>query len=125
MANDMNSAVQMLQELLSSPDAGEKLGDMLSMFTAPHDAEASDAPGTGDGAASGSSLDGDTLPVGAIMNLASAYGQLSKQDDPRITLLNAIRPYLQRHRHNNLEQAVKVLKLLKLLPLLGDLKGII
>ena len=133
--------MDMLRDLLSGPDAGEKISSVLSAFT-------DDSAETGDsgehngskesfdiGSILGSAGDignisnmlsgiGD-LPIDGIMKMANAYRQVSQKDDPRVNLLHAMRPYLQPHRHNNLDQAVKMLGLIKLLPMLGELKDII
>jgi len=136
MANDMSSAMDMLRDLLSGPDAGEKIGSMLSAFT--DDSAETDNSGEGGGSKEsfdiGSILDGDIsgvlssigdLPIDSIMKMANAYRQASSKDDPRVNLLRAMRPYLQPHRHSNLDQAVKLLGFLKFLPMLGELKDII
>lgn len=135
MANDMSSAVDMLQELLSSPDAGEKISSMLSAFTgdSQNDTAVPDLSGIMSMFGKGNSGEGsdDTasalkdLPVANIMNIATAYKQLSSSSDPRTTLLQSMRPYLQPHRHQNVDQAIKILGFLKLMPLLGEFKGLL
>lgn len=142
MANDIGSAIDMLKELLSSPDAGEKISSMLSAFE-------NEAPGNSSEHSGGldlSSLSGllgnntkqaetageaakdstlPAIPVASIMKLTNEYQKLSRQEDPRVVLLRALRPYLRPHRLSNLDNAIKILNLVKLAPLLGELKDVL
>ena len=132
MANDMSSAMDMLKDLLDSPDAGEKIGNMLSSFTGsgekkdsvPDISALAQALGGFDSSMKNQNGDSD-LPMASIMKIANVYQNLNKADDPRIILLSALRPYLQTHRHQNLDSAIRILGLIKFLPLLSELKGII
>ena len=42
-----------------------------------------------------------------------------KSDDENTTLLKALRPYLQSERQQRLDETIKIMHMLKLLPLLG------
>ncbi len=144
MANGMDSAVDMLKDLLSSPDAGEKISSLLGAFqngSGSGDKGSLDLSGIagllggdiggntgyGDSAKNmpAAPVDLASLPVASILNLTQEYQNLSRRDDPRINLLNSLRPYLQTHRIENLENAIKIMGWVKLLPLLGKFKDII
>lgn len=142
MANDIGSAVDMIKDLLSSPDASEKISSLLSAL-------GSDTPSESAGQDGGLDLSGlagllgnsskqpeaseakaeesglPALPVASIMKLTNEYQKLSRQEDPRIVLLRALRPYLRPHRLSNLDNAIKILNLVKLAPLLGELKDVL
>ena len=137
MANDMNSAVDMLQDLLSSPDAGERISSMLSAFGGDSDNNDNDSvpdlsgimsmfSDSGIMSSSQNKEQGDAgLPMASMLKLANAYKQLNGAEDTRTNLLRAIKPYLQTHRHKNLDQAIKMLGFLKLMPLMGEFKGLL
>ena len=129
--------MDMLRDLLSGPDAGDKISSMLSAFTGDNESENTDESAESSIPLNlGTLLGGDSsisnilsgigdVPVDGIMKMISAYSQASKQEDPRANLLRAMRPYLQPHRLGSLDQAIKLLGYLKFLPLLGEFKDII
>ena len=55
---------------------------------------------------------------GAIMKMARALG--AARDDDRTRLLLALRPHLSPKRQEKVDQAVKLLKLSSLLPMIGE-----
>lgn len=131
MANDMDSAVDALKELLNSPGASEKIESMLGAFMGgggdDDDGDSGGAPDMlgsllGKGGKGGGLGD---LPVESMMKVAQAYQQISKKDDPRINLLKAIKPYVRESRSESVDTAIKLLGLLRLAPLLGDLKDVL
>lgn len=138
MANGMDSAVELLKDLISSPDAGEKISSLISSLQSDSSDKKSNSLDLSSIANILSSSDSekgsdntnntaalDTLPIANIMKITKEYQNLANADDPRINLLKALRPYLQPHRIGNLENAIKILGLVKLMPLLGKLKDII
>ena len=52
-------------------------------------------------------------------DLLSAFGKLSA-DDERTALLRALRPLLSEQRQKKTDEAIKILRLMSLLPLLKD-----
>ena len=52
-------------------------------------------------------------------DLLSAFGKLSS-DDERTALLKALRPLLSEQRQKKTDEAIKILRLMSLLPLLRD-----
>ncbi len=65
-------------------------------------------------------LDGfaDGIDLGLLMNLVSKFN--SSEENERTHLLHALKPYLSEKRQAKTENAIKILKLLELLPLLKD-----
>ena len=105
MEKDLND---LLGDLLNSPDSMEKLQGMLaSLGAGTSGGEAAPAPPP-------------ALPDGGMMQrlmpLISAMG--SGKDDQNVTLLKALRPYLHEGREQRVDQAIEMLRLAKLLPLL-------
>lgn len=68
------------------------------------------------------SADFGSLPSGeelqAIMSIMSKFN--SQKQDERTHLLTALKPYLSEHRQEKADNAIKILKLLELLPLIKD-----
>lgn len=62
---------------------------------------------------------GDGLDLTAIAKLAPVLGNMHK-DDQNTILLKALRPYLHGDREKRLDQAIKILRFMKVMPLLQD-----
>lgn len=125
MANDINSAVDTLRELLSSPDAGEKIESMLGAFMGGSDGHDS-GDGSDDVKGSSNAMPGaGDIPIESIMKIAQAYSSISKADDPRVNLLKAIRPYVRKSRTESVDKAIKLMGIMRLAPLLSDLKEVL
>ena len=87
-----------LGRLLSDPDMMKSISEMAAKFTT----EKSDNT--------------DTLPdIASLSNIANS---LKYDDDNRIRLLNALRPYMSEKRSSNMDTAIKILKLTKITSLL-------
>ncbi|HIV03245.1 MAG TPA: hypothetical protein IAC74_06685 [Candidatus Aphodoplasma excrementigallinarum] len=133
MANDMGSTIDALKDLLNSPGAEEKLSSMLGAFLGGDGEEKSAAPadllsslmGGGEKKDGGAQDILSGIPVESMLKVAQAYQQISKKDDPRVNLLRAIKPYVRSSRSESVETAIKLLGLLRLAPLLGDLKDVL
>ncbi len=58
--------------------------------------------------------------LSALQKLLPLLGGLSGDDkDPNVALLRALRPYLHDGREKRVDEAIELLRLMKLLPLLG------
>lgn len=110
----MDLALDSIKEMLSSPDASEKIGSMLESFMGGSQTEST-----------GLSADTDDIPLDKIMKIAQAYRGLGKADDPRVNLLKAIKPYMRESRGGSVDRAIKLLSLARLAPLLGDMKDVL
>lgn len=101
MADDMSSKVM---ELLNNPDMMKRLSDALG-GTAAQSSGA--APAGGDNAV-------------LAENAKTMLNAISHTDDRRITLLNAIRPYMSQNRARGIDRAVKLLQISKLTEIFKD-----
>lgn len=63
----------------------------------------------------------DTLAM--VARLAPLLGQLNREDDST-RLLMALRPLLGEERRRKIDEAVKILQLMRLLPMLRDMGGL-
>ena len=110
----MDDLSQKLDRLLSSPDGIKRIEELMGAFGA----SAPELP------AQEPSL--PSLPAGAdmgmLLKLAPLLAQMGKEDDTT-ALFHALRPHLQEERQKKLDEAGQMLRLMKLLPLLSELKG--
>lgn len=104
-----------LNAFLNSPDAMEKLqGAMAAFGISPESPpEKEPPPPTDEGL-------GD---LSGLLKLAPLLSQLG-QEDQNTALLKALRPYLHGGREKRLDDSMKMMKLLKLLPLLQQKGGL-
>ncbi|MBQ2824812.1 MAG: hypothetical protein IJF19_00935 [Clostridia bacterium] len=120
----MSGLEDKLSGILSDPEAVAKLkslGDALGLDTSggfPQKSQPQQKP-------SGFNLpfsplgQGNDETLGAIMRLAPLLSDMSK-DDEASCLLNSLRPFLSEQRRTRLDQAGKMLKVMRLLPLIKN-----
>ena len=99
-----------LDGLLNSPDGMEKIQNMMAALGVSHDALNTAAPEPNPPPAAMPELDG-------LLKLMPLLSQMGK-DDQNTTLLKALRPYLHGDREKRLDDSVRMMQLLKFLPLL-------
>ena len=104
-----------LDRLLSSPDGLKKVEELMAAFGASPSSppSASEIPPS-------PSLSLDGLPdMAQLMKLLPLVQQLQRPDD-NAALLSALRPYLQDERQQRLDDAQKMLRLWRMMPLLKE-----
>lgn len=102
MADDMSSKVM---ELLNNPDMMKRLSDALGGTSVQN---------------SGVSPSGGGDNAVLAENAKTMLNAISHTDDRRITLLNAIRPYMSQNRARGIDRAVKLLQISKLTEIFKD-----
>ena len=104
-----------LDQLLNSPDGMEKIRNTMAALgisaDTPTPTETPPKPLETKAAAEENEL------LSGLLGLAPLLGKL-EQDDQHTALLKALRPYLQGGREKRLDESIKLLQLMKLLPLL-------
>lgn len=117
----MNGIEDKLKGILSDPEAVSKLkslGQALGLDTSagfapePKPQQNLNLPFMGSNTANDETLS-------AFMRLAPLLNDMGK-DDETACLLNALRPFLSEPRRKRLEQAGKMLKVMRLLPILRE-----
>ena len=94
--------------LLNSPDAVEKLKAMAGSLLA--------SSGQTEGAAPARSA-GDDLSAGDIAGMMRVMHLLkSGEDDSRAALLRSLRPHLSARRQQRVDEAIRLLRLMSILP---------
>ena len=106
---------EMLKNLLENPQAIEQMSGLISALQ---------SKGTADTESENKSI---SLPFGldnpdVLIKLGNAFGKITSDNDPRINLLMAIRPYLNSKRANDAEKAMQLLKLSKISSVFEELK---
>lgn len=112
----MDDLSEKLGSILSDPSAMKELAQLASQLgvdapgvhTAP---KAPDPP---------AEMHDNTDMTSLLTGLVPMMGRLSKEDDTT-RLLDAIRPFLSEERRAKLDKAKKMLKMMKLLPLLREM----
>ncbi len=109
-----NAPEEMLKNILSDPATMEKLSGMIEAFGGMGNKEEA-SPSVG------------ALPFGLdnpemLIKIGKAWNKAANEDDPRINLLAAMKPYLNEKRLRGAEQAIELLKLSKMTALFRDLQ---
>lgn len=105
----MDDMASKLSELLSDPGAMDKIKSMAdSLLGGEESKPKNDLP---------FDIPND-IDIGAIMNIIGALN--SNTNDNRSQLLLALKPHLSEQRRERVDSAVKILRLINVLPLLKD-----
>lgn len=114
----MEDLGQQLQHMLSDPQSLQQLQGLLrSLGQGTPEAPPPPAPQTALGAPGGAGLTPQAL--GLVTKLAPLLGQASQEDDAT-RLLRALRPLLGEARQKKVNEAIQILQLMRLLPLLKE-----
>ena len=107
----MDELNQKLTEILNDPESMNRVREMAESLLS--DNTKKDEP-------TEQSLFGnlDGAQLGNIMSIVSKLNQ--KNDDARTNLLMALKPHLSEHKREKVDTAIKILRLLELLPLLKE-----
>ena len=115
----MSDITQQIGQLLSDPGTMEQIKALSSML-------GQNTTSTGDSApppeppkatAHNTDISADMLP--AVMSFMPLISSLREEDDTT-RLLRAIKPFLSEARQEKLEQAIKILRIIRLVPLLKN-----
>ena len=107
----MDDLNQKLTEILNDPESMNRVREMAESILS--DNAKKDEP---EDPSFFGNLDGAEL--GNIMSIVSKLNQ--KNDDPRTALLAALKPHLSDRKREKVDTAIKILRLLELLPLLKE-----
>ena len=104
-----------LSEILNSPEGMEQMKAIAGMLgmSGGLPGAADPPPAVPAAPSSGSDM------MGGLLKCAPLLGHL-QGDDETIRFLNALRPLLGEERQKKLDEAIKILRLLRLFPLLKD-----
>ena len=128
--DDLNKKIS---DLLGSPDGMARIQSMMEALgnggdggkSAPVSASPipAPAPETASPPPAAPAASGGGMPaLSALLKLAPLLGNLNK-DDENTALLKALRPYLHGVREKRLDDAIQILRIMKVLPLIQE-KGL-
>ncbi len=105
----------MIQNLLSDPETMKKIGSLLGSFGADEKEQKTEGKS-----------EESVLPPGldnpeTLLKISRMYKDITNEDDPRLTLLLALKPYLSSKRLDKVDSAIKFLKISKLTSLIGEI----
>ncbi|MDP4092244.1 MAG: hypothetical protein Q8920_02695 [Bacillota bacterium] len=122
MSDDLGKKIKQITDLLSQDNMSETLKDLFSAFAGPggnseaqpkaNDTPAAKEEGTGKGEADSS--------VEMMRTAKKIMDKLNTNNDPRINLLSAIRPYLNNKRQKKLDSCLRLLQVSSLTRLMED-----
>lgn len=98
MADDMTDK---LKSILNNPDAMEMLSSLLGNGNTADEAPAENTE--------------------SLINVKNMMDKINSGDDKRITLLNALKPYMRDSRASSIDKAVKMLKITRFGSIFKDL----
>lgn len=110
----MEDIAEKIQSVLSDPDSMRQLGEIAQMLGFSPDEQSSNLPQQQPAPDLGGMPD-----ITALMSLAGKLREAGGNDN-NINLLNALRPLLNDEKRVKIDRAIKILKIINLLPILRD-----
>ncbi len=112
-----------IEHLLNSPDGMETIQNMMAALGMGGNTETPPSSPVEPTPVVQSTPADDGGMLSGLLSLAPLLGSLG-QDDQNTALLKALRPYLHGGREKRLDESLKLMQLLKLLPLLQEKGGL-
>lgn len=113
----MDDLSDKINSLLSDPESMEKIKNLAGMFSASNGDGGSGSP---EPQKESDSKPGDFQIDPEMLFKVQKALDVMKKDDPRIDLLLALRPNMSESRRQKIDEAIHILRLLSLMPLLRD-----
>ncbi len=111
----MDDLSDKIQQLLSSPDAMNQIQSMMAAFSSGSNAQ---QPSLSPPAPPPVPTNG--MDITNLLKIAPLLNKM-QQDNDGANLLKALRPYMHDEREKRLDEAIRILQLMRFLPLLKDL----
>lgn len=102
MAEDFGTMIEKLQQTLQEEGGADKLKQMMNGMLGASSQPTPEQKGFGE------------LNPESLIKIKTIYDRLHATDDPRTSLLTALRPYLNIRRASQVDTAVRILSLTKL-----------
>lgn len=120
----MDDFSDQISKILNDPQAMEQIRSMAGMFGGDNTAQGAQAPPAPPAPIQNRTQNSNNMmspeilsAVSRLMPLLSEY----KKEDDGTRLLNALRPFLSRERQQKLDEAAKMLQMMRFLPLIKKL----
>ncbi len=131
MSDDMGDKIKQIAEMLGGQDSNSGIPDnvkgLLNMFMSSNsskDETSSDDNSSEREKPSEESSKADTDDLADMARkMKKAMNLLNTNNDPRVNLLNAIKPYLNDNRQKKLQKCMKIIKIGSLTKMLDESEG--
>ncbi|MDF2985696.1 MAG: hypothetical protein K0R50_1206 [Eubacterium sp.] len=126
MSDDMGDKIKQIADMLgqnSNPNIPDNVKGLLSMLmsnTGTKDETAEEEPQQTSRAHEKTNNNDSDDFADMARKMKKAMGMLNTGNDPRVNLLNAIRPYLNKNRQRKLQTCIKLMRIGSLTQLLDD-----
>jgi hypothetical protein len=111
MSDDLTEKIQQLKDMLNNNELPDNLKGMMSMLSNNNKETSQD-----ESTISNIGLDNEAM----IMKVKKIMAKKKHIDDPRINLLNALRPYLGQKRQSRIDSCSKLLNFIQMSSLLKE-----
>lgn len=125
MSEDVNKTIKQIADVLGQENLAENLMGLLNMLAGSTGKEepktpALSSPEPQEDKVERANQDDSLYSINKLRNMME---RINVQNDPRVNLLNAIRPFLGTRRQKNLNNCVRLIQVSSLTRLLDDEKG--
>lgn len=122
MSEDFENKINQLKDLLSNKDnLPENLKSLINLLLSKQNQSTEDSKNNTNNRSQGSSpFDIETLQM--FLKIKNAMDKINNSDDPREKLLLALKPYLKENRQDRLSNALRILKMTKLVDIINKLE---
>ena len=126
MANEMDMG-EMIKNMISDPESMAKITSIFNSLGGNMSDNADDSFSEGAGEKSheesetSQGFGGMDFDISTILKLKGAYDNIMSGDDQKISLLLALRPYLNEKRLESFDKVVKLVRMSKITEILKDL----
>lgn len=114
----MDNLTEKLADILNDPESMNTVREMAAVLLGEKEEKAEAVPLNN----SADPLSGEGLPdIGEMQRIMDLFSKIkSANDDPKAQLLTALKPHLGKERQEKVDSALKILKILELLPLIKE-----
>ncbi len=113
----MDDLEKRLDAILSDPESMSRLSALAQEYLGGHD-ECADPDNADAGGSGGGGLSAGNLDLNVLLKVKNALSGSGQDDSSRLLL--ALRPYLRPRRQQKVDEAAKLMRLIKLAPLLKE-----
>lgn len=118
----MDDLTSRLNDIFSSPEGMEKIKNLVSMLSnsgGGNGSEEEEEEHQTSGNPGGINMDDFSIDPMMIMKMKKAFDMM-KKGDPRVDLLLALKPNLSEQRQHKVDEAIQILRMINMIPLLQE-----
>ncbi|EPR13674.1 hypothetical protein [Ruminiclostridium papyrosolvens] len=130
MSDDMGDKIKQIAEMLgqdSNSGIPDNVKGLLNMFMSSNNSKDETSSDDNSSEKENSSEDSSRADTDDLADMArkmkKAMNMLNTNNDPRVNLLNAIKPYLNDNRQKKLQKCMKIIKIGSLTKMLDESEG--